>query len=228
MGIDTSTSLTQRRSVRSYKPDPVPDDLLRELLTEARWAPSAINTQSTWVYALAGEALDTFKAGLKECAESETPPCHDVPFSMAWPPLYKARMDALMQARTSFIAAEEARVGIQPPAVPVNPRVAGARIFGAPTVLVLAFDKAIGEHYACFDAALLAMSITLAAHARGLGTCIMLGAISHPDLLRKAIPGTDEKNFVAAIALGYPDWDAPVNRFPRSRVPVDEFLTIVR
>jgi len=34
-----------RRSVRQYRPDPVPDDLLMQVLEAGRWAPSAVNSQ---------------------------------------------------------------------------------------------------------------------------------------------------------------------------------------
>nr|WP_269778888.1 nitroreductase family protein [Acetomicrobium sp. S15 = DSM 107314] len=35
----------KRRSVRSYKPDPIPDEVLSELLEVFRWAPSGANSQ---------------------------------------------------------------------------------------------------------------------------------------------------------------------------------------
>jgi len=35
----------ERRSVRRYRPDPVPEELLRELVEAARWAPTAVNSQ---------------------------------------------------------------------------------------------------------------------------------------------------------------------------------------
>jgi len=34
-----------RRSVRQYRPDPVPDELLQQVLEAGRWAPSAVNSQ---------------------------------------------------------------------------------------------------------------------------------------------------------------------------------------
>jgi nitroreductase len=34
-----------RRSVRRYRPDPVPDELLDQVLEAGRWAPSAVNSQ---------------------------------------------------------------------------------------------------------------------------------------------------------------------------------------
>jgi nitroreductase len=89
-------------------------------------------------------------------------------------------------------------------------------------------SKDIGVPYGCFDAGLFAQSIALAAHVRGLGTCIAGSLVRHPDLLRKVIPGAGDKSFVIAIALGHPDWEAPINRFPRTRITVDEFTTFVR
>jgi nitroreductase len=44
-----------RRSVRAYKPDPVPEALVRELLEAARWAPSAINSQP-WEFIVVTDA----------------------------------------------------------------------------------------------------------------------------------------------------------------------------
>lgn len=43
--MDVMTAIKNRRSIRKYKSDPVPDDLIKELLESARWAPSWANTQ---------------------------------------------------------------------------------------------------------------------------------------------------------------------------------------
>jgi nitroreductase len=45
----------RRRSVRAYRPDPVPAELVQELLEAARWAPSAINSQP-WEFIVATDA----------------------------------------------------------------------------------------------------------------------------------------------------------------------------
>lgn len=228
MSMDVSTAILERRAIRAYKPDQVPDDVLREILAEARWAPSATNTQSTYVYALSGEPLAKFKAELRQYAESEVEPHPDFASHTAMPPALAARQQDLFKTRMEFIAAEEARLGIQPVEPPVPPMVAGAQIFGAPTVLVLAFDEGFSDWFGCFDGGLFSMAIALAAHARGLATCITTSNVRYPELLRKVIPGTDTQKMLAAIAIGYPDLEAPVNRFPRTRIPVDEFLRFVR
>jgi nitroreductase len=45
----TLSLLKARKSVRQYKPDPVPEDMLEQLLEAGRWAPSASNRQP-WAF----------------------------------------------------------------------------------------------------------------------------------------------------------------------------------
>jgi nitroreductase len=46
---ETLALLKERRSIRRYKPDPVPDEMLAQVLEAGRWAPSASNRQP-WVF----------------------------------------------------------------------------------------------------------------------------------------------------------------------------------
>jgi nitroreductase len=43
--MDLMESIKGRRSIRKYKPDPVPEEALRMVLEAVRWAPSWANTQ---------------------------------------------------------------------------------------------------------------------------------------------------------------------------------------
>jgi nitroreductase len=49
-------SIRERRSTRRFRPDPVPDELLAELLEAIRWAPSADNGQPWYVVVVRDEA----------------------------------------------------------------------------------------------------------------------------------------------------------------------------
>jgi nitroreductase len=227
MSVTVSEALAQRRAIRRYLPQPVPDEVVNEVLTAARWAPSATNTQSTYVYVLEGEPLAQLKADMRTYAESEVPPNPDLPAG-EMPPKMQARREVFFKTRMEYVAAEEAKAGIKPPDGPVNPGVAMADIFGTSVLLVLAMQKDMDTTYGLFDAGLFAQSLTLAAVERGLGTCIAGSLVRYPDLLRKVIPDLDDKNLIVAIALGYPDMSAPVNNFPRTRIPVEEFVTYVR
>jgi nitroreductase len=43
--MDVMEAIKTRRSVRRFKPDPIPDEVMGEVLDAARWAPSWANTQ---------------------------------------------------------------------------------------------------------------------------------------------------------------------------------------
>jgi nitroreductase len=47
-----------RRSIRGYKPDPVPRALIEEIIGLAIRAPSSMNTQPWNFYVITGEPLD--------------------------------------------------------------------------------------------------------------------------------------------------------------------------
>ena len=226
-GGEAPSPLVTRRSIRKYLDKPVPDDLLKQVLVKARWAPSAVNSQSTWVYALSGEPFAQFKAELRQRSEDNLPAEPDLP-SGTWTPAQEARIEEFKRIRSSWCAAEEERQGVEPEPAPANPMVAGAAVHGAPLLLVLAFDKAMSLNTGCFDAGLFAMAITLAAQEQGLGTCIVSSTIRYADLVRKYVPGLEDKVIAVGIAMGYPDTQAIVNRFPRSRMLPDDYLTFVR
>lgn len=71
--------IRERRSIRRYRPDAVPDDLLEEVLTAATWAPSAHNRQP-WRFAVVrspeGKAAlaEAMGARLREDLEADGAP----------------------------------------------------------------------------------------------------------------------------------------------------------
>lgn len=220
--------ILERRSMRRYRDRAVADTAVAEILAEARWAPSAGNTQSTVVFVITDAALERTKAALLEAAENDSPPAPDIEPAAQWPEPYKSRMADLFETRIAFVAAEgEKRGDTEADATP-SPRAVMAGLFGAPVLLLLAIDRDISPAYGCFDAGLLAQTIALSAHARGLGTCIMTSTVRAADALHRALPEMEGKALVTAITLGYPDLDAPINRFPRERVSTDEFVVMVR
>lgn len=55
--MELETAIRERRSCRAYKPDPVPDNLIRECVEAARLAPSACNKQPWRFYAVSAPDL---------------------------------------------------------------------------------------------------------------------------------------------------------------------------
>lgn len=55
--MDAMTALLERRSCRSYKPDPVPDSVLQEILTAGTYAPTAMGKQSPIILCVTNREL---------------------------------------------------------------------------------------------------------------------------------------------------------------------------
>ena len=212
--MDLETAIRERRSVRQFSEEPVPEQTIRELLDTSRWAPSWANTQSWSVVVVTGATLARLKAAYRAKADGKAERHFDIPpHKPDWPPHMRARTQQLMAARQAATGA--------PPSYPPFP----ADLFGAPCMVLFAFDERLQSEYACFDAGLLVQTFCLAAHGKGLGTCIMAMAVAYSDVLHELLPEASDKRFVVGVALGVPDWSAPVNRFERQRAGLEEWVS---
>ncbi len=209
--MELERAIRDRRSIRRFTTSPVPDETIRELLEVARWAPSWANTQCWRVHVVQGDALARIAGELEARAASQVERRFDLPPPKPdWPPPLGRRIEELIAARRGVEAGSEAARGL---------------FFGAPCVLFLTIDERLQPVYAAFDVGLMVQSVCLAAHARGLGTCIMARAVAHPDVLRAELPEARGRRFVVGVALGVPDLQAPINGFPRGRASLDELVS---
>ena len=212
-----------RRSIRAYTGQPVPQELVREILDEARWAPSSRNTQAWNVWVVSGGALERFKTAFKAALERDEPEALDIPGTVTgdWPAACSARAVELMATRAATLEAAGETTG------PAASLARMADCFGAPVLLVFGFEDCLSDASACYDTASLVENVCLAAHAKGLGTCQSTTLVRYAHLLRDALPGSAEKKMVVAVTLGWPDAEDPANTFARSRAPLDELVTWV-
>jgi nitroreductase len=220
--MDVEESIHGRRSIRSFRPDPVPPETILGMLETARWSPSWRNTQSWTIWAVSGGALERFKSEFTQKLLSEAPSRPDIEMpGREFPAACLVHAQRLMDVRGACELA--AGVDCTPPAT--SRRVGD--LFGAPCMLVLAIDECLPPTYACFDGGIITQSLCLAAYGRGLGTCIMATAVRYPEVLHALLPKSGNKRMLVCIALGYPDTQAAVNTFTRERAELEEILSFV-
>jgi nitroreductase len=216
--MDISEAISQRKSIRAYKPDPVPMDILKRLLEESIRAPSWANTQP-WEFAVAtGKPLENIREEF--LAKASTSPSPDVPRPPAFPERYAARIRVLdKQNRLVTQRDWESR------------RVQNFRHFGAPAVIYLLtrrefYFQAKGLNvWALYDCGAVVENIMLLATKQGLGTVVQAMAAAYPQVLRKILEIPESKIIILGIAIGYPDWDNPINNFRTEREPLDTIAT---
>jgi F420 biosynthesis protein FbiB-like protein len=193
---DIQAFLRSRRSVRRFKPDPVPVALIENILTTASFAPSAHNRQP-WRYVVITSPGQ--KASLAESMGEEFR--HDLLADGYSPD------DAAAQVRRSRQRIESAPVVVAlctdfacGDDYPDHERQAADS-------LMLVQDTALGG-----------MQFILAAHAEGLATCWMCAPLFAPETVRSALALPETWDPQALILLGYADRISQ----PRGRHPVSE------
>lgn len=218
--------LNRRRSIRVFKSKPVTTESLEKILLIAGGAPSAGNTQPWEVVIAQGEPLDKIRAENERLFRAETPPRTDISNRF-----YNSKVTDIWPPKLAKRYQERGRDILDSQNIARNDKAARNafytqmhRYFEAPAVLFLGFDKQLHEGYSMFDLGLFAQSFCLAALGEGLGTCIEAIGVFYPDVLRAHLPVPEHLQLVAAIAIGYPDWNAPVNTFARDTAPLDEWV----
>ncbi len=193
---------------------------MREILDEARWAPSSRNAQAWGVWVLSAAALETFKTAFKTALDRGEPEVMDMAGTVTgdWPEACSACAVDLMKTRSETLEAAGETSG---PAASMGRMADG---FGAPVLPVFGFEDCLAGASACYDTASLVQSVCLVAHDKGLGTQSTT-LVRYAPLRREMLPGAEEKKMVVAITLGHPDLEAPAHTLARSRVPLDEFVT---
>ena len=210
--MDVAEAVRRRMSVRAFKPDPVPGDLVRALLEAAALAPSGGNLQPWRVYALAGASLAEFKA-LVAASPMEAPEYEVYPPNL-WDPLRTRR----------YVCGEDlyASIGIGRDARPGRFRqlAKNTEFFGAPVGLFFCLDRKVGPPQ-WSDVGMYMQTFMLLAVEQGLATCAQEFWARYPKTVAKFIGLPDDHMLFSGMALGYADESQPINQWRTRRDPFD-------
>jgi len=215
--MDVTEAVKKRKSIRGYKPDPVPKEILEQILDFASRTPSAMNTQPWEFTVLAGDVLENARRSNVELLNSGTPP-NPEHVVVDWPreSIYRQRQVDL--AKQLFKLMDIPREDKEKRAKWME---RGFRYFDAPTVIILSVDRCLSESGPLIDIGAVMQTICLIALHFGLGTCIEDQGVTYPQVLRKYAHIPDSKRIIMAIAIGYPDWDFPANKVETEREPIN-------
>ncbi len=216
--MDISKAISQRKSIRAFDPTPVPMDTLKNILQESLRAPSWANTQPWEFNIVTGPLLDEIRSRfLKRLTTSPSP---DVPRPPAFPQRYAARIRVLdTQNRLVTPKDWESR------------KIENFKHYGAPAVIYLLTQREFYYQekglnvWALYDCGSVVQNILLLATKYDLGTVVQAQAVAYPDILRDVLQIPESKIFFLGIAIGYPNWDKPINQFQTEREPLEQITT---
>jgi len=217
--VNVVDAVYTRRSVRAFRPDPVADEVIAALLTDAARAPSGGNVQPWRIYVVNGESMGALRAHLDGSPPLEEPE-YDVYPHKLWEP-YRTNRYALgeLMYATLGIARDDKEGRIRQFA-------RNDEFFGAPAALFCFVDRGMGKPQ-WSDLGMFLQTFMLLAVERGLATCPQeYWAVRH-QAIASFVGAPEGEMLFCGLALGVADTDAPVNNFPTPRMPLDQWAKFV-
>jgi nitroreductase len=212
--MNVTEALKTRVSIRAFKPDPIAEALVREILDVARYAPSGGNLQPWKVIAVAGAERDAVvslaKANLPGTEDDRPVYPHNL-----WEP-YRTRRFKVGEDMYSLLG-----IGRDNKPARLMHLAQNFEFFGAPVGLFFIIDRNMG-HGQWAHLGMFMQSVALAAIERGVASC-MQEAWARLRAPLAAHFALGESDYVyCGMALGYADMSKPVNTLRSDRAAVDE------
>jgi nitroreductase len=211
-----------RRSIRGYVPRSVPDDLLHQVLVQARLAPSGANLQPGSFLHVRGTVRDALSADLTEAWRHGREEVEDYSyFPKPMPHALRRRQVAAAQALYGALGvARDDRAGRDAQFE------RNFRFFDAPVALIVTMEHGFGSG-GYMDLGMTLYGLMLAAQSHGLATCAIGAMASYPSLIRQHLGLDASSHIVCGMALGYADPNAPVNQTQTMRCELGEYFKVV-
>ena len=156
--------VSSRRSMRDFKPELVPRDIIESVFGGAQRAPSNCNTQPWFVHVVTGETLERLRAELPaKFAAGEI--ALDFPYDGQYEGVYKDRQHASAAAIYDSLGIAREQKAERKAWFMRN-----FRFFDAPAVAFFTLPTGFGLREAC-DLGMFAQTVMLGLTAHGLGSC---------------------------------------------------------
>lgn len=217
---DLAAAWRERRSIRAFRPEPLPRELLVQLFAAAQSAPSWCNVQPWRVVVTEPPRTAELAEALQAAARSGLPQA-EVPFPLDYPSPYKEHRVACGKALYQALGvARDDRQGRY------DAWLRNYALFDAPHVAIVACDRRLGP-YAFVDVGVWLGYVLSAAALLGVDTCPMASVAAYPAPLRRLLPIAETDAILFGIALGRADAHAPANACRTTREPVSANVTFV-
>lgn len=220
--MNVAEAISSRRTVRGFKPDPVPESIIREILEVARFSASNCNTQPWHMSIISGEARDLLEQALVEQVTQGVPP------SPAFQPgdknlsgVYKERQYACAMGyyNTMGIAREEKAKRNQL-------ALKNWQFFGAPHVGILSMPTSMGPSNA-LDVGIFLQSFMLLLVEYGLASCAQGALAMFPEPIFRIADIPEGNGIICGISFGYEDPAAKINEVRMDRDTVENLVNFI-
>jgi nitroreductase len=213
--MDLLKVIMERKTIRAFKPDPVPKERIEEVIRLAIHAPSAINLQPWEFIVVTGEEKERLGRRLIKAYREKQIGCSPGNVKPL-PKTYGKRGGKTLELMKPFF--EE--MGVNPDQFTNE---GSCNFYGAPVAILICLDDSFPKAR-MVDIGLALGYLVLAAHEFGLTTCPIGLIIAYEEEIKDLLNIPENKNVIIGVALGYPDWDVPINQFKSQRDNLEKFI----
>jgi len=216
--LELLEGMKTRRSIRAFKPDPVPREVVAKIVETAGNCSSYLSTQPWEITVVSGNKKDEIVNKLYRLAEAHNPINPDIPLPTSWPPELKERSMEHGARRLNTLGIErDDREGRE------ELRLQNFQFYGAPCAAFLLMDDSLGE-WSLFDMGLFTQNFVLAAHGYGLGCCIQASVTEYAKEIKRYLGINEKMKMVVCISFGYPDPEGKLNLYRSLKKKPEDFF----
>ncbi len=212
-------AIKTRRSVRGYKPDLVPDEVLNNILTLAQKSPSNCNVQPWKVMLATGQECNQLRKQMHDAFASGKPLEADFSTLPKFFGDMKTRQIECAQALYGAMGIERSDKQGR-----INATAKNYDFFGAPHVLFIGMDKSFSPAIAV-DIGMYAQTLMLLMTAHGIGSCAQASTAYYPSIVREFFDTDEDTGILFGISFGYEDDTIAANQARTNRADLSEVLT---
>ncbi|MGH1488868.1 MAG: nitroreductase [Acidimicrobiales bacterium] len=221
--MDFETLVAQRRSIRGYKDKPVSKELIDEIISIAKRAPSSMNTQPWHFHAITGAPLELIREGNTERMLAGASVDREIKMGHGYEGIHRERQVEI--AIQLFEA-----MGIERDDKPRRQDwvMRGFRQFDAPVSIVVTLDKELEDDTVShFDLGAATYGLVLAAWTKGLGSVINGQGIMQSSVVREHANIPEDEVIMTCVAMGWPDEEFVANDVQSRRASNEDVVTYV-
>jgi len=212
-----------RRSIRGYKSDPIPREILEEIIHIAKQAPSSMNTQPWHFHVLTGEPLERIRKGNTEKMMAGSSVDREIKLNHGYEGPHRER-----QVEIAVQLFEAMGIARDDKERRMDWVMRGFRQFDAPVSIVITVDKTLADDtIAHFDCGAATYGLVLAAWSKGIGSVINGQGIMQSSVVRENANIPEDQVIMTCVAMGYPDESFVANDVKSRRSPNDKVASFI-
>ena len=217
--MKVTDAVMARKSVRSFLPDPISNETIRELLETASRSPSGGNLQPWRIWVINDESMDSFLRHLADSPASDTFQYQIYPPSL-WDPYRTCRYEVGEQMYATIGVGRDDKPGR------LKQFARNMEFFGAPAAIFCFVDHRMGLPQ-WSDLGMFLQTFMLLAEEAGYQTCAQEAWSTAHQQIQSFTGAPDDLMLFCGVAIGKADHAHPINSLSTTRLPVEEFATFL-